>query len=81
MGKNNNLLIEHNDLFFAISKSAKDAVLIMDHLGNISFWNDAAEKMFSYESHEIIGKNLHDTLAPERFRNKFKIPLENFKKN
>ncbi len=51
----------------AITESTKDAILIMDADGLISFWNPAAEKIFGYTLDEAIGKNLHTMLAPPRY--------------
>ncbi len=51
----------------AITESAKDAILMMDELGIISFWNQAAEKIFGYTSTEATKKNLHELIVPQRF--------------
>jgi PAS domain S-box-containing protein len=51
----------------AITESARDAILMMDPAGNISFWNPAAERIFGYSSAEILGRNLHTLLVPERY--------------
>ena len=50
-----------------ITDSAKDAILMMDDLGIITFWNPAAEKLFGYSSAEATKKNLHDLIVPQRF--------------
>jgi PAS domain S-box-containing protein len=50
-----------------ITESVKDAILMMDDLGIISFWNPAAEKIFGYTSTEATKKNLHDLIVPQRF--------------
>ncbi len=52
----------------SITDSAQDAILMMNPLGAISFWNPAAERIFGYTAEEAIGKDLHSFLAPERFR-------------
>jgi PAS domain S-box-containing protein len=52
----------------AIAGSAQDAVLMMDPAGAISYWNPAAERMFGYPSAAALGRNLHDLIAPERYR-------------
>ena len=51
----------------AISESAQDAIVMMDPLGQISFWNPSAERIFGYSSDEALGVNLHSLLAPERY--------------
>jgi PAS domain S-box-containing protein len=51
----------------AVTDSAQDAILIMDPLGRVSYWNPAAERMLGYRAEEALGKNLHSLLAPERY--------------
>lgn len=51
----------------AITNSTKDAILMMDEQGTLSFWNPAAEKIFGYTTSEAIGNNLHKFLAPPRY--------------
>jgi PAS domain S-box-containing protein len=60
-------LKESEEKFRTMTASAQDAILMMDDVGNISYWNDAAEKMFGYTVDEVMGHNLHDLLAPKRF--------------
>jgi PAS domain S-box-containing protein len=61
-------LIETAAQLRGITDSAQDAILAMDPHGAISFWNPAAESMLGYRYQEAIGKNLHDLLAPARYR-------------
>ncbi len=51
----------------AITDSAQDAIIMMDHQGMISFWNPAAEKILGYREEDVIGRNLHELLAPQRY--------------
>jgi len=51
----------------AITDSVQDAILMITPEGNISFFNHAAERIFGYSGDEILGKNLHNLLAPERY--------------
>ncbi|MDO8834216.1 MAG: PAS domain S-box protein, partial [Vicinamibacterales bacterium] len=50
-----------------ITDSTQDAIIMMDHLGAISFWNPAAETTLGYRADEVIGRNLHELLTPERY--------------
>ena len=52
----------------AIADSARDAILMMDPEGRVSYWNRAAERILGYTEVEAIGQNLHDLIAPPRFR-------------
>jgi PAS domain S-box-containing protein len=66
------LLWEHNLILEAISTQAKDAIIMMDPEGKISFWNNAATRIFGYTESEAIGKNLHKLLVPQRFSFEYK---------
>jgi two-component system sensor histidine kinase/response regulator len=61
-------LRESEEKFRSISASAKDAIILMDDGGAISYWNPSAEKILGYTMAEALGKNLHDLLAPEECR-------------
>ena len=67
MERTETLLRENEARLRAITDSTKDAILMMDEKGLISFWNPAAEKIFGYTKTEAIGKNLHLLLAPVRY--------------
>ncbi|MCJ7600634.1 MAG: diguanylate cyclase, partial [Desulfobulbaceae bacterium] len=73
-----NALQESEIKFRKISSAALDAIIILDNNGNVSFWNEAAERLFGYSSREILGKNLHEVLAPPRFREAFTQGCRNF---
>lgn len=51
----------------AITNSAHDAIVMMDPLGAVSFWNPAAESIFGYSREEAIGQNLHTLLVPQSY--------------
>jgi diguanylate cyclase (GGDEF)-like protein/PAS domain S-box-containing protein len=51
----------------AITDSARDAILMMDPEGRISYWNPAAERILGYTSAEAIGQNMHALIAPSRY--------------
>ncbi len=55
------------DRFRAVAQTANDAIITMDNLGKISFWNEAAADIFGYQSKEMIGKPL-DIIMVERSR-------------
>ena len=71
-------LIESQERLSRITDSAKDAILMMDSQGRISFWNPAAEQIFGYRSDEAIGKELHSLLAPERYYAAYHAALPEF---
>jgi len=64
-----------------IGAAAQDAIIMMDNMGRIAFWNGAAHRMFGYSEPEARGKHLHELIIPERYRTdferSFKFPLQN----
>ncbi len=72
-------LRESEEKIRMLTASANDAIIMMDHKGNISYWNKAAEQMFGYTEEEVIGKDLHALLVPERFHAGFSKGFEGFK--
>jgi two-component system cell cycle sensor histidine kinase/response regulator CckA len=47
--------------------AAQDAIVMIDPCGSISMWNDSATRIFGYSESEVLGRNLHQLLAPNRF--------------
>ncbi|HAJ28232.1 MAG TPA: hypothetical protein DCG53_13485, partial [Syntrophus sp. (in: bacteria)] len=64
----------------AITDSARDAILMMDSAGMVTYWNPAAEDVFDYTSDEAIGRNLHDLIAPLRYHAAHLAALPEFKR-
>jgi PAS domain S-box-containing protein len=61
-------LRESNAKIRSITASAHDAIIMVDDEETISFWNEAAERIFGYTEEEMIGTKLHGAIIPERFR-------------
>lgn len=49
-----------------IASAALDAVILINKDGNVSFWNNAATRIFGYSSEEVEGRDLHSFIMPER---------------
>lgn len=60
-------IIEREARFRAITKSLFDAIILIDDRGDISFWNEAAERIFGYEESEVLGRNFHELFAPQEY--------------
>ncbi|MFO7605196.1 MAG: PAS domain S-box protein [Desulfurivibrionaceae bacterium] len=59
-----NALRENQENFRNLTNSAQDAIVLMDHQGNISYWNQTAEEMFGYGNEEVLGKPIHPLISP-----------------
>ncbi len=62
-----------------ITDSARDAIVMMDSRGTISYWNPAAEDIFGYSADEALGKDLHDLLCPERYLGAYRKAFSEFR--
>ena len=60
--------IEHSQhRLEAILSSANDAIVSIDHEGEVLLWNTHAEALFGYTEEEMLGEQL-TAVIPERFR-------------
>ncbi len=62
------IIAENEEKFRRIINSANEAVILIDNDEKIALWNNAAVKIFGYTKEEMIGKNLHNILPPEKYR-------------
>jgi PAS domain S-box-containing protein len=47
---------------------APDAIIVIDKVGKISFWNPKAENVFGWKFEEVLGKSLTETIIPQQYR-------------
>ena len=59
-------LRENEEMFRGISASAQDAIIVVDNDGKISYWNDAAVRMFGYTREEAVGQSAK-IIIPEEY--------------
>jgi PAS domain S-box-containing protein len=52
----------------AMLEAALDAVVTMDHQGNVIGWNHAATAIFGYHPNEVIGREMADLIVPPHLR-------------
>ena len=71
-------LAESEERFRIIAETAADAIITMKQPGVVTLWNKSAERIFGYKADEAIGKDLHDIIVPERYRDKSREGLKNF---
>ncbi|HVO84923.1 MAG TPA: PAS domain S-box protein [Syntrophobacteria bacterium] len=50
-----------------VLEKARDAVIVADREGRVSFWNEGGERTFGYSRDEALGWSL-DPIIPERLR-------------
>jgi len=72
-------LLGSEEKFRSLAFTAHDAMITMDSQGNISYWNEAAERIFGYTKSEVKGKDLHRLLAPKKYRLAFNKKFSLFK--
>lgn len=71
---------ENEEKLQIITASARDAIIMMDHTGKISYWNEAAEGIFGYTKEEALGQEMHALLAPERYYEAYSEGVSKFQK-
>ena len=62
----------------AIANSAFDAIILINDRGEISYWNPASERIFGYSASEVMGKDLHELLAPTEFHAAYRSAFNDF---
>ena len=74
-------LHEFEAKFNAITNSAADGIIIVTEEFNITYWNNAAEKMFGYSIKETLNKNFFNLICPseqiERIQNNLMLSYFN----
>ena len=58
-------LLESEAKYRELVQNANSIILRVDTKGNITFFNEYAEKFFGYKAEEVIGKNALNTILPE----------------
>ncbi|RQW87987.1 MAG: PAS domain S-box protein [Geobacter sp.] len=48
-----------------ITDAARDAIIMIDNVGKITFWNPAAVSILGWQEAEAIGRDIHLLLAPD----------------
>jgi len=51
-----------------ITETANDAIICIDPAGKVYLWNRKAEEIFGYAAAEAVGRNLHELITPQRYR-------------
>ncbi len=59
-------LQESEKKYRELVENANSIILRMDRSGNVTFFNEFAQRFFGYSEEEILGKNVVGTIVPER---------------
>ena len=62
----------------AMLEASLDAVVMMDHRGDVVEFNAAAEALFGYSRAQAVGRPLADLLIPQRLRDRHRQGLESY---
>lgn len=71
-------LKESEERFRSVAETAADAIICLSEPDSIYFWNTKAEELFGYTAEEVMGRNLHSLIVPERYREKAYQGLNTF---
>ncbi len=69
---------KEQDYFQIITETLQDAIIIIDHKGEITFWNASAEKILGYLRNEILGRNLHEVIVPKSYHKSYDAGFSEF---
>ncbi len=61
-----------------ILNSALDAIVIVDSISKITFWNPQAEKIFGWAADEVIGKTLMETIIPAEYEKAHRQGMQHY---
>jgi len=67
--------------FRVITASAQDAIITINDEGCVTFWNEAAERIFGYAKQEVLGVAVHDYLAAPCYRENYQRALATWRVN
>ncbi len=68
-----------SDLLSTVTSSAQDAIIMLDELGNIVFWNESAELIFGYSREEALGQP-HTIMVPRSLRKVYRRVFQHFQR-
>ncbi len=72
------LILKQKEVLESITRSLRDAIIMLDNTGNITFWNKAASSIFGYSIGEAMGQNLHKLISPVKYLSAHNEAFPNF---
>lgn len=70
--------LENEEKLRTIVENARDAVMMVDNEGRISYWNPGAEEIFGFKAQEAVSREL-TIIIPERYHKNFWGGFRSFK--
>ncbi len=70
-------LVESEQKLQAITDTATDAIILIDHEERVVYWNSSACSMLGYAPEEIMGKNIM-VIIPHRYRETHALAFKKF---
>ncbi len=67
-------LSESEEMFRSVAETATDAIISINHLGKIIFWNSSSQKIFGYSEQEALGQPV-TMLIPGKLREMHKTGM------
>ena len=64
--------------FLHVLDTTLDAIIALDSRGKVTFWNKSAEKLFGWDSSEILGQELVNFIIPEEHRQAHVQGMKNY---
>ncbi len=80
IGERDTALRESETRMRAVLNAAVTAVLVIDATDKIIDWNARAEQIFGWPREEALGRNLGETIIPERYREAHNRGMKHFLK-
>ncbi|MBM3792262.1 MAG: PAS domain S-box protein, partial [Acidobacteria bacterium] len=71
-------VLEREALLTAVTSSARDAIILMDDEGRVSFWNPAAQRILGWSEQEVLGRSVHEIIAPPRYHDAYRQGFSRF---
>ncbi|MBF0292958.1 MAG: PAS domain S-box protein [Nitrospinae bacterium] len=75
-----NALRESEARHRAIMETANDPIVCIDEKGKVYMWNESAERVFGYSEKEMVGRDMHDYIVPQKYMEQAYIGLSKFLK-
>ena len=76
--KTERALKEREEMYSTLTQAVVDAIITIGDEGEVTYWNDGAEKVFGYTADEAVGRMATKLLVPEQFRAKMDEAFEKF---